>query len=317
MVPAVTPGQRRGRGRPKGGPVSFEVHKARIERRLGVWFPFLGKTEDADIAAAIGVSQERVRQYRAVLGIPRFARAENPIAAQVLQAWNAGKSMGKIARELGVHTSAVANCLAMSRRRGEVVRDSTISPSVDPLPAGAPRKRWTDERLREVQGWWAEGVPKVEIARRAGLTLGSMSPWLSRYRKRGWAFPDRRPVSWVGAAGENPKDKCLVEMWEQGERVRDILAALGCTTVTMYRRLALLRVAGWDLPPRRGAKGPDMVTMWQCDCGYRARAGHKGDLPTPCPGCARERGRWRWVGVVPRPRSISKPLVGEQYRLEG
>lgn len=286
------------------------VMKGRIKRRLGEWFAYLGETEDAEIADAVGLSRERIRQYRKILDIPKFRKPLDLEASRILEAWNAGQSAGWVAETLGISINRVSLCVLAARRRGMDVRLAGRATTFR-LPGKRPW-RWTKDLIEEAERWWAEGVGRAELARRLHLTVGSLSPWLSKQRKAGHNFPSRRSPSRV--VGE-PRDLQIVEMWQRGVVVREIAAAVKTNPGQVHIRLCLLRAAGYDVPLRRGPEGPDTVPLWACPCGYRRRGGYDGDRAS-CPACGRGDRRWWRVGVAPRPRSISKALVGEKYELK-
>jgi len=174
-----------------GRPKSRLSHEERIRARLGGHFDDLGKRPDTELAALIGVTHERVRQYRALLGIPTYRKPAHPHQDAIVAAWNTGKSLGVIAKELGIARFTVGFILQRAKRRGAPIR---IEHSSVRLPAGHPPRRWTPATIEPIRQLWLQGITLVELVPLLGRkNVASVSAWVHHQRQAGYDFPKRKP----------------------------------------------------------------------------------------------------------------------------
>lgn len=164
-------------------------HEERIRARLGVHFDDLGKRPDKELAPLLKVTSERVRQYRALLGIPKYRRPPHPQEDAIVTAWNQGKSKGVIAQELGVVEGLVFNILRLAARHGTAIRTDHSSTCL--LPGGSPLE-WTPAMIEPIRQLWLQGATMRELTVPLDYkNIGSVGAWIYRRRKAGYDFPRR------------------------------------------------------------------------------------------------------------------------------
>lgn len=100
---------------------------------------------------------------------------------EIERLYREGKRIGEIAEALGENYDNVARMVIAMREAGY------------DLP---PRsRRYSEEDIAEIEGWWAGGLTCREIGERLGITAGGASSLIVLLRDRGYDLPPRRAVA--------------------------------------------------------------------------------------------------------------------------
>ncbi|MAG27865.1 hypothetical protein CMI47_20250 [Candidatus Pacearchaeota archaeon] len=129
----------------------------------------LGKAKDIDIAKELGVSRERVRQWRKLRGIPKFPSRWERVPAEVAQ---------RVAKEKPLLVD-FAKELNLTTRMAQLLADAHGLVLVTPTMAIAMR-------AHDFKRIWDAASTGKEAAKKLGMTLPKASQKASYYRKKGY-----------------------------------------------------------------------------------------------------------------------------------
>ena len=221
----------------------------RIANRLGDRFQDLGRVTDIELAAAVGLSRERIRQYRRILHVPKCGRRLPPVSPgsdEVLRRWNDGESSGVIALAMGLTPNRVWHLLKCLADRGVEVR---VGPSAK---TRAKKGKWTAERAALLAKRWAEGILLAKLAVEFGLSRASLGQRICKLRKAGYDLPRRKRTALRGFVPREKRPLAIqiAALWREGKTGSEIAVVLGRSAPSIYTMVSDLRRRGVDLPRR-------------------------------------------------------------------
>ena len=148
---------------------------------------------------------------------------------QVVEMWNSGIDKKEIAEKLGITIGTVNTYLCHARKAGQEVRKQE-------------RKTGKQEQVVEM---WNFGIDKKEIAEKLGITIGTVSVYLSKARK---SEQEVRKIE---------KQDQVIEMWNSGIDKKEIAEKLGITINAVNKHLYKARKTGQEV-----RKQDQVIEMW-------------------------------------------------------
>jgi transposase len=227
----------------------------------------------AALAARLGVVAQTVQNWLVAGGVPRRPsparfRADIDDGEIVRLYTQQGLTAAEIAEQVGCSTSLVYGRLA----RG----------GVDRRPQALRRRPGpTTQEFSHLYGDC--GLSLRDLAERDGVTTRAVRGWLVA------AGIDRRPSGTAGVACDGDE---LVALYRAGWSAPAIADLMGCSSSTIYRRLAAAGIA--RRPPRRALSRQDLIAARAGVVGardrYRPRGQHVMRVPSPRPRESHDRG---------------------------
>ena len=225
---------------------SEEISKKIIE----LWNSGSSKT---DISKQFGIKESTVYQilYRAKKqGIEvrnetnvRYIRARER-TKKIVELWNSGSSKTDISKQFGIKESTVYHILYTVKKQGFEVRNEKNLNHIR-----------GEERVKKIVELWNSGMTEEEIAKKLGLTIGTINNALNKAKEQGLNVRDKIPE------GE------ILQLWNSGMYKNEIMDELKISSAIILKTLRKARKQGMyvrdgskDLAKSRKEKNPQKLS---------------------------------------------------------
>lgn len=207
----------------------------RITARLGEHIERLGVDMDSVIARDVGLTRERIRQYRVLLGIakPQKTRPKEELSEETLEVVRLRNENTltnvQISEVLEIPRTSVTRALNAAVRHGMKIS-----------------RRWSPERIAELQRRWNAMEPVAVLAR--DFHIKRLHPRIYLFRLQGHDFVKRKGR---GAPHKDIADlEPIAEKWRAGLSAKEIAADLGLAVQRVHHLVQAGRRRGMDIPLR-------------------------------------------------------------------